>query len=175
MNPEEGYLRPQMLDRFGLRVIVRGLEDGAERLEAYKRVQAYNTNHHQMIAQFSNEIAAASEEIDAARTRLNEVKIPDNVAKPAIKLVQKMGIESLRAEITWFESARAYTAADGRDKVTAQDLKDVAPMALRLRRSPFMVEYMNNQQDEESELQGLLKSWGKKTAAKKSSSKTKKK
>ena len=142
MNPEEGHLRPQILDRFGLRVIVQGLEKQTERLEAYRRVQSYLANPRQMIAQFADEIHAASEEIQAARQRLREVSIPDNVANPAIKLVQKMGIDSLRAEITWFESARAHAAADGRTKVTAEDLKTVAPMALRLRRSPFMTEYI---------------------------------
>jgi magnesium chelatase subunit I len=169
MNPEEGRLRPQILDRFGLRVIVKGLENQPERLEAYRRVQAYLTNPRQMIAQFTDEIQAASEEIQAARQRLREVTIPDSVANPAIKLVQKMGIDSLRAEITWFESARAYAAADGRAEATFEDLKTVAPMALRLRRSPFMTEYINNQQGEEQELCNLLKTLGKKPAKKKTS------
>ena len=166
MNPEEGRLRPQILDRFGLRVIVQGLEKQTERLEAYRRVQAYQANPRQMIAQFADEIEAASEEIQAARQRLREVTIPDNVAKPAIKLVQKMGIDSLRAEITWFEAARAHAAADGRIEVTSEDLKTVAPMALRLRRSPFMTEYIHNQQGEEEELEGLLKTIGKKSGKK---------
>ncbi len=160
MNPEEGRLRPQILDRFGLRIIVQGLEKPSERLEAYRRVQAYLTNPRQMIAQFADEIAAARQEIQAARQRLPEVTIPDTVTIPAIDLVQKLGIDSLRAEITWFESARAYAAADGRTKVTTEDLKVVAPMALRLRRSAFMTEYINNQQGEEEELERLLKTLG---------------
>jgi magnesium chelatase subunit I len=163
MNPEEGRLRPQILDRFGLRVMVRGLEKQAERLEAYRRVQAYLANPRLMIAQFAEEIQAASEEVQAARQRLREVSIPDKVANPAIKLVQKMAIDSLRAEITWFESARAYAAADGRTEVTFEDLRTVAPMALRLRRSAFMTEYINNQKSEEEELSALLKSFGKKS------------
>jgi magnesium chelatase subunit I len=167
MNPEEGRLRPQILDRFGLRVIVQGLEKQDERLEAYRRVQAYFTNPRQMIAQFADEIQAAKEEIQAARERLREVTIPDSVANPAIALVQKMGIDSLRAEITWFESARAHAAADGRIKVTATDLKTVAPMALRLRRSQFMTDYIKDQQGEEEELSTLLKTLGKKTTKKK--------
>lgn len=168
MNPEEGRLRPQILDRFGLRVLVQGLEKQTERLEAYRRVQAYQANPRQMIAQFADEIEAASVEIQAARKRLFDVVIPDGVAKPAIALVQKMGIDSLRAEITWFEAARAHAAADGRTEVTIQDLKTVASMALRLRRSSFMTEYLNNQQGEEVELEGLLKTLGK-TKTKKAS------
>ena len=103
MNPEEGRLRPQILDRFGLRVIVRGLEDAAERLEAYRRVQAYLANPRQMIGQFSAEMEAAASEIISARERVRKVAVPDKIANPAIKLVQRMGINSLRAEITWFE------------------------------------------------------------------------
>src|SRR5512134_2666572 len=60
MNPEEGKLRPQILDRFGLRVIVRGLESAEERLEAYRRVQAYLSNPRRMIGQFSSEMEAAA-------------------------------------------------------------------------------------------------------------------
>ncbi|MDK1028990.1 MAG: ATP-binding protein [Anaerolineae bacterium] len=169
MNPEEGRLRPQILDRFGLRVIVKGLKLQNERLDAYRRVKSYQTNPRQMIAQFANEIHAASKEIQAARQRLHTVTIPDVVAMPAIKLVQKMGIESLRAEITWFETARAYAAADGRTKVNTKDLKVVAPMSLRLRRSSFITDYINKQQDEESELNSLLISLGKKKSKKKQS------
>jgi magnesium chelatase subunit I len=159
MNPEEGRLRPQIMDRFGLRVIVRGLEDQAERLEAYRRVHAYLTNPRQMVRQYAAEGALVQQEIESARLRLSQTSIPDKLAKTAISLVQKMGIDSLRAEITWFEAARAHAAADGRAEVSAEDLKAVAPMALRLRRSEFMQSYFANQQNEEEELRGLLNHW----------------
>lgn len=160
MNPEEGKLRPQILDRFGLRVIVRGLETPAERLEAYRRVRAYLANPRSMNALYANETQAALEEIQAARARLPRVVLPDRLARRAIRLVQKMGIDSLRAEITWFEAARAYAAADGRERVTAADLRVVAPMALRLRRSSFMTEYFHNQEGEEEEMRRLLTELG---------------
>ena len=156
MNPEEGRLRPQILDRFGLRVIVRGLENIADRLEAYRRVQAYLANPRQMAGQFSAEMEVAAAEIQAARERVKKVVLADQIARPAIELVQKMGIDSLRAEITWFEAGRAYAAADGREEVSLEDLKAVAPMALRLRRSQFMSEYFAGQSDEESQLKALL-------------------
>jgi len=173
MNPEEGRLRPQILDRFGLRVIVRGLEDISERLEAYRRVQAYLTNPRQMVEQFSAEMEAAASEIRNARERVKKVAMPDRVANPAIELVQKLGIDSLRAEITWFESARAYTAADNREEVTMDDLRAVAPMALRMRRSLFMNEYFEGQVGEEKELTNLLTHVDKKSTTKKSVSKKK--
>jgi len=173
MNPEEGRLRPQILDRFGLRVIVRGLENAAERLEAYRRVQAYLANPRAMIGQFSAEMEAAASEIRNARDRVRTVVIPDQIANPAIQLVQRMGIDSLRAEITWFESARAYAAADGREEVTTDDLRAVAPMALRLRRSPFMNEYFKGQLGEEKELTSLLGGFNKKPVSKKKPTKKK--
>ncbi len=159
MNPEEGRLRPQIMDRFGLRVIIRGLEDEAERLEAYRRVRAYLTSAHQMTASYAEEGLLVQQEIQTARVRLPQVVIPDGVAKPAIALIQQMGLDSLRAEITWFEAGRAFAAADGRLQVTPADLKAVAPMALRLRRSKFMETYFASQQSEEEELHTLLKSW----------------
>jgi magnesium chelatase subunit I len=109
---------------------------------------------------YSDETRAAAEEIQSARSQLPKVKLPDKVAKPAIKLIHKLGIDSLRAEIAWFETARAYTAADGRIKVTPEDLRVVAPMTLRLRRSAFMAEYFNNQEGEEVELTTLLDNIG---------------
>jgi magnesium chelatase subunit I len=173
MNPEEGRLRPQILDRFGLRVIVRGLENIEERLEAYRRVQAYLANPREMIGQFSAEMEAAASEIRSARERVRTVVIPDRIANPAIRLVQQMKIDSLRAEITWFESARAHAAADGRDEVTTEDLKAVAPMALRLRRSQFMNEYFKGQISEEKELSSLLGTFDKKPSPNKRTSKKK--
>lgn len=157
MNPEEGRLRPQIMDRFGLRVIVRGLENRKERLEAYKRVQAYLNNPHQVIGQYAAEIGFVRAEIQTARETLRETYIPDKAAQRAIALTQKLGIDSLRAEITWFEAARAYAAADGRVKVKTADLHAVAPMALRLRRSQFMDDYFSNQNGEEEELTAQIK------------------
>jgi magnesium chelatase subunit I len=124
-----------------------------------------------MIGQFSPEMEAAASEIRSARERVRKVVVPDAVANPAIHLVQQMGIDSLRAEITWFESARAYAAADGRDEVTMDDLKAVASMALRLRRSQFMNEYFKGQLGEEKELNTLLTGFGKKNASKRKSKK----
>ncbi len=158
MNPEEGRLRPQILDRFGLRVIVRGLENAEERLEAYRRVHAYLSNPRALIQQYGAESAQVAREIQQARARLNSVTLSDEIASQAIAIVQGLGVDSLRAEITWFESARAYAAADSRESVTTADLAAVAPICLRLRRSLFMNDYFKNQSDEETEMTNLLQS-----------------
>ena len=156
MNPEEGYLRPQIMDRFGLRVIVRGLEKPAERLRAYREVENYLSAPRHVIGQYADSIAAVREELEATRKRLVDVKISNKVAKQAIIIIQELGIDSLRTEITWFEAARAYTAASGRTTVKLTDLHAVAPMALRLRRSKFIDAYFNEQEAEEEELEKII-------------------
>lgn len=156
MNPEEGRLRPQILDRFGLRVIVRGLENADDRMEAYQRVTTYLSNPHALINAYANDIHLVGLELGEARKLLPSVSLPSHLALQAIEIIKKMNIESLRAEITWFEAARAYAAADKRNEVTKTDMAMVAPMALRLRRSAFMQEFLNQQKNEEDELQELL-------------------
>jgi magnesium chelatase subunit I len=156
MNPEEGHLRPQIMDRFGLRVIVRGLDDPALRLEAYRRVDAYRKNPRAVSLQYTQEMSTARDEIIQARQLLPRVLVDDRVANAGIKLIQKLKIDSLRAEITLLEAARAYAAADNRIRVEVEDLHLVAPMALRLRRSKFMGDYLNQQDTEEAEIRALF-------------------
>lgn len=156
MNPEEGRLRPQIMDRFGLRVVVRGLGEPHERLEAYRRALAYQVNPRRTIAEYAEETALLRQEIQAARQALEQVILPDAVAQQGLEIVRALQIDSLRAEITLFEAARAYAAADGRFEVLPDDLLAVAPMALRARRSPFMAQFLEAQQNEEREIRSVL-------------------
>jgi magnesium chelatase subunit I len=156
MNPEEGRLRPQILDRFGLRVIVRGLEAPEERLEAYRRSLNFRQNPHQMIEQYFDSTDVAREEIEAARRGLPRVELTPEALKVGMELIHSLKIDSLRAEITLFESARAHAIADGRSRAEAADIQTVAPMALRLRRSKFIERYLSLQGEEQSELDDLL-------------------
>jgi len=158
MNPEEGRLRPQILDRFGLRLMVRGLTDPAERLEAYRRVRAYLTNARATLAEFEEQTAFARDEIQTAREFLPQVKLTPEAENAGLELVHQMKIDSLRAEITMFESARAYAAADGRTGAAPADVRAVAPMSLRLRRSTFMEKYFEDQGTEEKEIQAVIDS-----------------
>ncbi len=170
MNPEEGNLRPQILDRFGLRLLVRGLEEPQERLEAYRRARAYLSNPRRIVAAYADETITARDEIQAARELLPEVELPDAVARKGLRMIEDFGIASLRAEITLFEAARAYAAADARKKVNEDDLRQTAPMALRLRRSAFMDQYFENQEAEETQIAAALKKVGGKPARKLTSS-----
>ena len=156
MNPEEGRLRPQIMDRFGLRVIVRGMTDQEDRFEAYKRVRSYQANPRGTVSQYAVETALARDEIQIARDLLSGVRLPKEVAEIGLELIDKLKIDSLRAEITLFEASRAYAAADGRKDVKIEDLYQVCPMALRLRRSVFMDDYLQQQETEESEIKAIL-------------------
>lgn len=156
MNPEEGYLRPQIQDRFGLRVIVKGLDDDNERLEAYRRVKAYLANPRLTATQFQLETEVARKEIQLARELLPLVELPDTVAKVGLRWIKELRIDSLRAEITLFEAARAFAAADSRQVVDIDDLKQVAPMALRLRKSSFMSDYLSQQEKEQTQLKAII-------------------
>lgn len=156
MNPEEGNLRPQILDRFGLRVFVHGLTEPKDRLEAYHRVRAYQQNPRLLASQFSIITQQARLEIEQARQILPQVSIPDEVAQFGIQLIQNLEIDSLRAEITLFESARALAASDGRLQVQLADLKQVSTLALRLRHSPFMQEYLKIQIRDDQQIQSTM-------------------
>jgi magnesium chelatase subunit I len=149
MNPEEGILRPQIMDRFGLRVLVRGLTIPGERLQVYRRVTSYQKNPNNLITRYSRDTSMAGREIQAARDMLPQVTIADKIAEHGIRLVQRIGIDSLRAEITLFEASRAYAAADGRKEVKKEDLLRIAPMALRLRKSDFITHFFEAQKEEE--------------------------
>lgn len=156
MNPEEGSLRPQIMDRFGLRVFVRGLDNPQERLEAYRRVQAYLMNPRRVVAEYGAETDLARVEVQTARNLLPSVQLPEEVASKGLELIHRLKIDSLRAEITLFEAARAYAAADARSEVCVDDLSVVAAMALRLRRSGFIQTYFEQQHPEEQEIQAAL-------------------
>ena len=156
MNPEEGKLRPQILDRFGLRVIVRGLEDPLERWDAYQRSADHRINPGAYNQQFSEITRIARQEIQNSIRLLPDVILPREIGALGIRLVQAMKIDSLRAEITLFEAARAYAAADNRTTVEPDDLRAVAPMALRMRKSQFMADFLDDISKEEAQIEEVL-------------------
>jgi len=156
MNPEEGRLRPQILDRFGLRVTVRGLTDPSERAEVYKRARAYRQNPSRFIRDWEYATTNAIDSITEAREILQETKLSDDIIKVGLELVLKLGIDSHRAEYTLFEAARAHAAVDMRTEVTPEDLQIVAPLALRQRRSSFMDHFFEQQAEEDANIQHIL-------------------
>lgn len=158
MNPEEGRLRPQILDRFGLRVAVTGLRRQADRLEAYRRSVAYRNSPRQVIQAYGDATEQARAEIMAARAVLPNAALSPQAERFGLGLIDRLGIDSLRAEITLFEAARAHAVADGRTAATPADVRAVAPMALRLRRSiRIRGDAIRGSAAEESELRRILR------------------
>ncbi len=156
MNPEEGALRPQIFDRFGLRVVVRGLATVNDRWEAYRRVRAHQSNPRGVIEHYREETEIMRGEIQTAREKLPKVDLDARTAALTLTVAERLGIVSHRATAALFEAARALAAADNREAVAAQDIRTLAPLALRMRRSAFLSEYFARQGEEEQELARLI-------------------
>ncbi|OQY44099.1 MAG: hypothetical protein B6242_13470 [Anaerolineaceae bacterium 4572_78] len=157
MNPEEGNLRPQIQDRFGLRVLVTGLTSLEERLKVYRRSVAYKHNPHKFYAEWLNQTIETQEEIEQARERLPNVKFEKGLEEVALKWIHDLKITSHRAEITLLEAARALAAADERELVTMHDLQEIAYMALRQRQSEFITDYVKRQESEDNIIHDTIK------------------
>ncbi len=156
MNPEEGSLRPQILDRFGLRVVVHGLRDPQDRLKIARRAQSYAQNPYEFAGLYAQDTLTVAQEIVQARERLPEVGLTGGAEEAALELVNRLQIDSHRAEIVLFQAARARAASDERDEADEQDVANVAPMALRLRRSSFMTAYVQAREEEDEAIRQTL-------------------
>ncbi|RPI49899.1 MAG: magnesium chelatase [Chloroflexi bacterium] len=153
MNPEEGPLRPQIQDRFGLRILVDGLLDPGERLEVYRRVRLFREHPHRLAGNLAAETHSFADGIERAREILPSVELTAEAENLALEMVRTLQIPSHRAEITTLEAARALAAADERTLATAEDVTLVAPMAMRQRRSTFMGQYFEATRAEDREIQ----------------------
>lgn len=156
MNPEEGQLRPQIFDRFGLRVVSRGLRTPEERLAAYRQAISYQRNPVAFCQGYQDQVKQLRERILAAREFLPQVTLPEPVALGGMHLIERLKIHSLRVDISLFEAARAHAAYNGCPEVSIDNLSAVAPLALRLRRSTAIQSFLDAQDREEHELQDLL-------------------
>lgn len=138
-NPEEGELRPQLLDRFGLSVEVRTPTDIAERISVVKRRDAYERDPAGFTAEWAEADAAIVAQLSAAQKRVAKIVTPDAILEKAAMLCMAIGADGLRGELTLLRAARASAALDGKKTVTMKHLSDIAPMALRhrLRRNPL--------------------------------------
>lgn len=138
-NPEEGELRPQLLDRFGLACEVATPTDIATRIAVVRARDAYERDPEAFCAARAKEEAALRKGIEAARKRLPSVSVPDEALEQAARLCLALGTDGLRGELTLMRTARALAALDGADSVTGDHLRRIAPAALRhrLRRNPL--------------------------------------
>ena len=138
-NPEEGALRPQLLDRFGLAVEVRTPTELAARVEVVRRRDAFERDPEAFLARWQAEDERTRRRIVGARKRLDDVAVPDAVLERAAELCIGLGTDGLRGELTLMRAARALAALDGEDAVTDTHLQRVARPSLRhrLRRDPL--------------------------------------
>ncbi len=138
-NPEEGELRPQLVDRFGLCVEVRTPADLDERVEVVTRHEAFARDPLGFCARMEDEQARLRRRIVRARRLVAEVKIERSVLRRIADLCQRLQVDGHRGELTITRAARARAALNGRKTVTDEDVRRVAPLALRhrLRRDPF--------------------------------------
>ncbi|MGQ0455683.1 MAG: magnesium chelatase ATPase subunit I [Hyphomicrobium sp.] len=138
-NPEEGELRPQLLDRFGLSVEVRTPADVATRVEVVKRRDAFERDRAAFTARFAMQDAKIRSELVAARKRLANVKVADAALETGARLCMALGTDGLRGELTLLRAARALAALEGDREVSDAHIQKVAAPALRhrLRRNPL--------------------------------------
>ena len=140
MNPEEGELRPQLLDRFGLCVHVEGLREEKLRVEIMKRRMAFE----EYPEAFASEWSSASDElvrrIEAAKTLYPNVKVKEKILSEIAELCIKAGVDGHRADIVILKAAKTNSAYEGRLEVTERDVEIAAEFALphRLRTQPFV-------------------------------------
>ncbi len=132
-NPEEGELRPQLLDRFGLSCDVRTPTDLAQRVEIVRRCDAFDREPAAFAARFADEETATVARLAAARAKLPKVAVPDAMLELGSRLCQAVGADGLRGELTLLRAARAVAALAGKKAVAAAHIAEVAPLALRHR------------------------------------------
>ncbi|MEU0921888.1 putative cobaltochelatase [Streptomyces cyaneofuscatus] len=139
MNPEEGELRPQLLDRFGLTVEVAASRDTDERVEVVRRRLAYDDDPEGFAARWAAEETALRERIAAARALLPRVVLGDGVLRQIAATCAAFEVDGMRADIVMARTATALAAWAGREEVTADDVRQAALLALphRRRRNPF--------------------------------------
>ncbi|GAB3057675.1 hypothetical protein GCM10027186_06280 [Micromonospora schwarzwaldensis] len=139
MNPEEGELRPQLLDRFGLTVEVGASRDPAVRVEVVRRRLAADADPAGFAARWAAADARTARQVADARHRLARVRLPDSSLRQIAEVCAAFDVDGMRADIVTARTAMAHAAWHGRDRVTVDDVRVAARLALphRRRRDPF--------------------------------------
>lgn len=148
MNPEEGDLRPQLLDRFGLAVEVSGHPEPPVRAEIVRRRIAYEANPAEFFARFIQAEELLRRRIAEARNLLSQVTLNEGLLELITHICAGSGVDGLRADITMYKTALTLAAWEGRRQVTVEDVRKSAELALlhRRRRQPFEEPGLDQQQ-----------------------------
>jgi len=139
MNPEEGELRPQLLDRFGLCVDIKGIKDVARRVELIKYRLSYEADPEAFAASWQTAESELCVQILMAQKLLSEVRISDDMLELISQICVDMGVDGHRADITMMKTSITLAAFNGRIEVLEEDVKEAAELVLshRMRRKPF--------------------------------------
>lgn len=139
MNPEEGDIRPQLLDRFALSVTVTGEHEAKNRVEVIRRRLAYEKDADAFTAAYAGEQEKLARQITEAQARLAEVAVSEEILGKVADMSIALGVDGHRADITVIKTALTHAAFFGRAEVAEEDLKAAAHLALphRMRRRPF--------------------------------------
>ena len=135
MNPEEGELRPQLLDRFGLSVALGNPLDPQQRLDILRTRLAFDEDPQALTALHALRLAPLAATVVSARAALSSLVWSDAVIQHAAALALTAGVDGMRADLVMLRAARALAALDGRNDVTSQDVDAVAELALAHRRT----------------------------------------
>lgn len=138
-NPEEGELRPQLLDRFGLCVEIQTPQDIAQRVEIVRRRDAYERDPIGFSERWRHETASTTAQVLAARARIDHVDVPEAIVERCARLCAALGTDGLRGELTLVRAGRALASLQGRTTVDVDQIRAVALASLRhrLRRGPL--------------------------------------
>ncbi len=135
MNPEEGQLRPQLLDRFGLFVRLENVPSTAVRKAIVKTRMAFDADPQGFLALHAELQTALAARVAAARNALAAVQWPEAVHDHVAQLCQNAGVEGVRADLVMLRAARAHAALEGQQEVAMADVEAVAELALAHRRT----------------------------------------
>ncbi len=139
MNPEEGELRPQLLDRFGLCAEIEGIKDLKERVEVIKRRKSFEEDPFAFERAWERDDRIIRERILRAKEILSDVFVPDDILELIASICIDCGVDGHRADITLAKAATAFAAYEGRCEVIEDDVRAVAELVLthRMRKKPF--------------------------------------
>ncbi|GAA4036414.1 magnesium chelatase ATPase subunit I [Sphingomonas rosea] len=132
-NPEEGELRPQLLDRFGLSVDVKTPQKLEDRIEIMRRCDAHERDPMSFRSKWQRKERKVLQQIAAGHALLGQIAVPDATLADAAQLCMAVGADGLRGELTLIRAARALAALEGETAVGRSHLRAVAPLALRHR------------------------------------------
>lgn len=152
MNPEEGELRPQLLDRFGLCVDIEGIHDADTRVDVIRRRQKYEESPDEFLKIWAEPENDLRERIVIARKLLPDVKVSDEMHRMIAQICIDMTVDGHRADITMMKTAATIAAYNNRTDVTEEDVRQAATLVLshRMRRKPFSEQQMDKQKMEQS-------------------------